>query len=246
MQPWEEIAEALGIEVKKEIADSYFSDKLTLEREWEEYKKDLKKLAKSEESLLLNACRLLLMLQSEDLMKDFEKITNFSLRECFHPQILESGYIRKKLFRDLPKPFALTSKSRFVKLFFEVYEDLVKTYRKYLKDLQDLEDRYAELKNRTMDFHKKYNLGAILSFFGRLSGSATDLGPIEEKEKIYEELGSALRIPVLEAPSEKGGQYTSPRELKEIRSALRDLAKRAYEHHQDKAKELLKIVSEKD
>lgn len=246
MQAWEDIAEALGLEVKKEIADAYFSDKISLEREWAEYKEELKKLAKSEEALVLNACRLLLMLQSEELIKDFEGITNFSLRECFHPQILESSNIKRKLFKGLQKPFGLTSKSRFVKLFFEIYEDLVRSYKKYIKHLQELEERYSELKGRTADFHKRYNLGEILSFFGRLSGPGMDLGPIEEKEKIYEELRASLRIPIPESPSETGGQYGLPRELREVKSALRDLAKRAYEHHQEKAKELLKIVSEKD
>lgn len=246
MQPWEDIAEALGLEVKKEIADAYFSDKLLLEKDWEEYKEDLKKLAKSEEALLLNACRLLLMLQSKELMDDFEKITNFSLKECFDPQILESINIKRRLFKDLPKPFALTSKSRFVKLFFEIYEDLLRTYKKYLKDLQEMEDRYRDLKNRTTDFHKRYNLGEILGFFKRLSAPEAELGPIEEREKIYEELRSALKIPIPESPSEKGGQYTAPKDLRDIKSALRNLAKRAYEHHQEKAKELLRIVSEKN
>ncbi|MFN3406707.1 MAG: hypothetical protein ACK40E_03140 [Caldimicrobium sp.] len=44
MKPWEDLAEALSTEVKREIAESYFQEKLSLEQAWEEFKEKYAKV----------------------------------------------------------------------------------------------------------------------------------------------------------------------------------------------------------
>lgn len=246
MKPWEDIADVLSTEIKRELAEAYFSEKLALEESWEEYKRELKSLDKLEEALILNACRLMLMLGDEELWDEFEAITNFSLKKCYHPQIIASSYIKKTLFEKLgKKPFAFTSKNRFVKLFLNIYEDLIKAYQAYKKKKDDLENLYEELKKETESFYRRYDLSQILGFFSRLEGASLELGPIEEKEKVYEEISSTLKISLPESPAEKTEAYNEPKSLNQISNDLRKLAKSAFEHHQEYAKELLSLAAKK-
>lgn len=245
MKPWEEISEVLSGEIKREIAQAYFSEKIALEKTWEEFLKDLKKeLSKKEEALILNACRLTFMLKEEDLVKEFEKVTGFSLKSCYTPEVLESSNIKDKLFSSLKKiPFGFTSKSRFVKLFLELYENLYKAYKNYIETLKNFEEEYQVLKEETEKFHRKYDISSILGFFERLEGEDSSLTPPERRENIYESLEKKLRIKIPEAPSQIFELYKTPLEPKKIKFALIQLAKKAYAHHQNLAKELLKLAS---
>ncbi|MFN3505495.1 MAG: hypothetical protein ACK4Y7_04735 [Caldimicrobium sp.] len=248
MKPWEDLAEALSTEVKREIAEGYFQDKLFLEQAWKDFEEKYKELTKKEEELILNTCRIMLILKEEDLINEFQKITNFSLKSCYHPQIIESINIRRKLFEKIKGlPFGFTSKARFVKLFLQIYEDLYKAYNKYIELYKTLEEEYQLLLEDTQRFYKRYDLPSILSFFGKLGESTpTDVAVTEEKEKVYEELQDRLKIPIPSSPSVIFEKYSEPTPLAKIKYSLINLAKRAYQLHQDYAKELIQLVSKKD
>lgn len=248
MKPWEDLAEALSTEVKREIAESYFQEKLSLEQAWEEFKEKYKELTKREEELILNSCRIMLMLKEEELINKFQEITNFSLKNCYYPQIIESANIRRRLFEKIKNlPFGFTSKTRFVKLFLQIYENLYKAYNKYIKLLQNLEEEYLNLLEETRRFYRRYDLPSILSFFGKLEESTpSDVAITEEKDKVYEELQDKLKIPIPSAPTAIFEKYSEPQVLDKIKYSLINLAKRAYQLHQEYSKELIKFVSKKD
>ncbi len=83
---WEDIAETLSSEVKREIAEEYFSEKKFLEESWENYQRDIKEMDKLEERLLKNVCRLVMMLRDDELIEEFKKITGFDLKGCYFQQ----------------------------------------------------------------------------------------------------------------------------------------------------------------
>ncbi|MFN4132090.1 MAG: hypothetical protein ACK4GE_03315 [Caldimicrobium sp.] len=247
MKGWEDLAEALSAEVKREIAESYFQEKIALEEAWKEFIKNYKILDKKEEAVLLNACRLMLMLKEEPLIEEFQNITNFSLRSCYYPQILESSNIKRRLFGRIKElPFGFTSKSRFVKLFLKVYEDLIKAYKVYIALLNDLERQYELLKKDTEAFYRRYDLSSMFTFFRKIDETSSEIAVPEEKEKIYEELRERLKIPLPEAPSSKFDRYFQPLDISKVRHKLIALAKKAYSAHQEYAKELMGLVSKKD
>jgi len=245
MKPWEEIAETLSGEIKRELAEAYFNEKVALERTWEDFKKDFKLLSKKEEAFLLNVCRIVTMLQEEPLIEEFEKITGLNLKTCYHPQILESPNIRKRLFAPLKGvPFGLTSKNRFVKLFLKIYENLVKSYQSYLNTLKDFEEEYQVLKEETEKFYRRYDLSSLFGFFESLEGEASSLTTPEDKDKIYQSLSEKLRLEIPAPPSQSFEVYGEPTPLGQIKSQLVKLAKKAFEGHQNLAREFLKLASQ--
>lgn len=246
MREWEELSEGLSQEIKKELAQAYFANKVALEKAWEDFLKELnKELTKKEENLILNTCRFVFMLKDEDLINEFETITRFPLKLCYSPEILESSNLKRKIFSEIKSvPFGLTSKSRFVKLFLKIYENLYKAYQVYINTLRDLEKKYQVLKEETEKFYKRYDVSSILGFFERLEEGTQELTVPEAKDELYKSLSEKLKIKISKPPSELFEIYNPPVEPSKIRYSLSQLAKKAFEHHQNDAKELLKLVSE--
>ncbi len=248
MSEWEELSEGLSIEIKRELAQAYFSEKVALEKTWEDFLKDLKKeLAKKEEKLILSICQLVFMLKEESLIDEFENITRFPLKACYSPEILESSNIKRKVFSEIKNvPFGLTSKSRFVKLFLKIYENLYKAYQNYINTLQEFEQEYTILKEKTENFYKRYDLSSILGFFERLEGGIPEIATPESKDELYKSLSEKLKIDIPKPPSQLFEVYNPPVAPTTIKYSLLQLAKKAFENHQKAAKELLKLVSEKN
>lgn len=152
------IGEALNREIKKEIAEEYFSQRIALEQSWLEYKK-----------LDLNVKRFISMLDNKDLIEEVEKITHFPLNKFHAQQSSESANLRKTFFEKLKKkPFGLTTKSKFIRLFVEIYQDLIDAYKSYKNALIKVEEVYKNLKTKIEHFYKKYDLGQILAFIAGL------------------------------------------------------------------------------
>ncbi|MCS7199133.1 MAG: hypothetical protein N2327_00125 [Caldimicrobium sp.] len=247
MKSWDEIAEALSREVKKEIAEEYFSQRIALEQGWLEYKDMLQGLTEKEKNLILNAKRLILMLENKDLIEEFEKITHFPLSKFYSPQFSESANLRKTLFKKLEKkPFGFTSKTKFIKLFIEIYQDLIDAYKSYKNALIGAEKFYANLKAETELFYKKHDLSQILAFIGRLEDKTPDIGAIEAKDKVYQELSSTMKISTFSKPSDLMEAYEEPLKIEKIYTDLKKLAQRAYESHRETSKDILKLVFKKD
>ena len=248
MRSWEELSEILSGEIKREIAQAYFSEKVALERTWEDFFKELKKeLAKKEENLILNVCRLVFMLKDTSLVDEFEKITGFPLKTCYSPEILESANIKRKVFSEIKEiPFGLTSKSRFVKLFLKIYENLYRAHKSYIDTLKNFEEEYQILKKETEKFHKQYDITSMLGFFEKLGEESPSINVPQEKENIYKSLSEKLKINIPDPPSKLFELYPPPSEPSKIKFSLIQLAKKAFKHHQDAAKELLKLASSKE
>ena len=244
---WEDIAEALSSEVKREIAEEYFSEKRFLEESWEAFKKDIKELDTFEERLLKNVCRLVMMLRDDDLIEEFKRIAGFDLKRCHFQQILESENIKKGLFKKLGVPFAFTTKNRFVKLFLKIFKDLQGSAKAYKEKLKTYQEYYEDLVKETEAFHKRFDISAILGFFSKLSrGDQPEIGETEDKGQIYEELSSKMKIKIPPVPTAMYTEYGEPKPLREISGELIRLAKTAFERHKREGKELLDLATEKD
>lgn len=242
---WESLAESLSIEIKKEIAESYFNEKNYLEEEWKNYENLFKNLQKKEEKVILNACRILILLGDRELWEEFENITGFSLKNFYDSQILKSYGIKKSLFKKLKAPFGFTSKNRFVKLFINIYQNLEIAVSEFLKELSEVKKYYELLREETQAFYKKFDLSAILGFFRRLEKVDVDIGPIEPIEKTYETLTEILKIKI-PLPPEEGTEKVNPiPKFSEVSSKIIKLAKKAFEKHQREAKEIIELVSKK-
>ncbi len=247
---WDDFYESLAAEIKREIAENYFAEKLYLEEEWNSFNTVLEDFKKIQKELFNNAWRLYFMLKDPVLVEEFEKLTGFPLKEtCFQSKELYPSFyniseteLKEKLFKELFLPFAFTTKGKFSKLFYNIYKKLYESLEKYLKEYKKLERYYTILKEKTEEFHKKFDLSYILSFFNKLAASHPEIGKPEEKEKIWEELAEKLKIqtpPPLEEIFKKYKRIPKPSQLY---FKLPKLAKKAFNNNPEEAKEILKLV----
>ncbi len=186
MKSLEELYETLSGEIKRELAQSYFSEKITLEKTWESFSQGTsKEFFQKKKILMISVCQLVFMLNEESLIAEFERITGFPLKICYSPEILESTNIKRKIFSQIKGvPFGFTSKSRFVKLFLKIYENLYKAYQNYMNTLKDFEEEYTILKKETENFHKRYDISSILGFFEKLEEESPLIRLPQMKEDI--------------------------------------------------------------
>ncbi len=242
---WEELADLLSLEIKKDIAEEYFTEKKYLEKAWEDYKQKAKDLEKYEEKIFQYTCRLVMMLRDEKLIEQFREITGFDLKACYFPYLLESETIKKRLFKKLKVPFAIRAKGKFVKLFLELYKKLAANIEEYNKKFTHYRQEYMDLVEETKRFNKRFDLSAMLSFFRKLSGEPSEeIFSSDDKTKVYEELTKKLAISIPPQPDQELPIFPSPRPYREISGELIKLAKIAFTQNKGFAKELLEIATQ--
>ena len=239
---YEDLAESLSQEIKREIAERYFIHRKVIEEDLEAYLQELEAFGQEEERVLRELLRLILMLRDPDLLEAFEKETGLSLRPFYDEYLLDSPNIQRRLFRKL-KSKGLTSKRKFLHLFEDTYKRLYQKAFEYRKKSQELRLEAERIQKDIEDFQKQYDLGSIFSFFEALDSSGVSLGGIEEKDKVLEELGARLAFPKVPYPEEKFLVLEKLPPWKEVGSALRRLAKEAFQRHRGEAQKILEDLA---
>ncbi len=248
---WEEISENLALEVKREIIENYLSEKLFLEEKWKDYEDLLDTLRDAQKEVFDNSWRIYLLLNKEEvLVKDFENCTSFPLLESCEKSLelnkdvydISEEELREKLFSNIVSPFALTLKGKFVKLFCNIYKFLVSILNNYLKEYKKVGKAYTILKEETDKFHKAFDLSYILNFFEKLEMPKEEIGAIEDREKVIEELVEKLKIPIPEPPEHAFINYSPIPPLSKVSSKLSKLAKTSFEKNPENAKKILNLL----
>lgn len=139
-------------------------------------------------------------------------------------------------------PFGLTAKGKFVKLFYNTYKRLYNVLINYLKEYKKVEKTYEILKEETQKFHKAFDLSYILSFFERLEISEAEIGVIENKSKVIEDLVKKLKIPVPAPPKQDFIKYSLIPIPTKVSSKLAQLAKTSFEKNPENAKKILSFL----
>ncbi|RUM86939.1 MAG: hypothetical protein DSZ24_07325 [Thermodesulfatator sp.] len=240
---FEDLAENLSLEIRREIAERYFTHRKILEEDLDEYHWKLKEFEKEEEKVLRELLRLLFLLRDPDLLERFAEITGVSLLSYYDEYLLSSPGIRRQLFRKL-RSRGLTSKGKFLKLFEDTYKRLWQMAREYQRKFRALEARFRQIKEDLQEFQKKYDLGSILAFFESLAESRPqETGVTLEKGQAVEGLAEMLRFPEVPEPRSQFLELGRLPSWREAGSALRRLAKEAYQRHHQEARAILEEVS---
>ncbi len=240
---FEDLAESLSLEVKREIAERYFTHRKVIEEEIEEYFRALKEFEKEEEKVLREILRLIFLLRDEDLLKKFEKITGKEIRGYYDEYILSSPRIRKRLFREL-KTRGLTSKGKFLRLFENTYRRLLERLPSYQKRLRSLRIWAERINEDIREFHREYDLESIFSFFRTLEESRpSELAGWGVEDQARESLEHRLRFPPVPSPESKFLDLEGLPPWKKVSGELLKLAKEAYRRHTGEAKRLLEDLA---
>ncbi len=236
---WEDFSEHLEIEIKKEIAENYYEEKVYLEERWKEYEEILKELKDLKEKLSTEALRIILLLNDSFFIKELEKEIKFPLYNCAKesPYWEKSREVQEELLKELILPFAFTKKGKFKKAVFKAYERFYQTLKEYQKKFREAASWYKFTREDTEAFHKNFDIATILNFFSRLDSSAAESA--EDKAKVWEELSKSLRLPIPKPPEEEFPFYELPPEPKKVKTNLFKIAELYFKKHPQEAKEKL-------
>lgn len=249
---WEELSDSLALELKKEIAESYYREKAYLEERWNLIREDYEQVKKKYKRVFNNVWRVNFLLNKDGrLIETFENLTQVPVLHLCETskKVFPSSFdipeaeLKKKIFNIFVSPFAFTSKRKFVKLFIEVYKRLKKVTEEYNKELEKVTNLYKTLEEETEEFYKRFDLSYILDFFQRLSETREEIGYIENKEKVRKELSEILRIEKPLSPYEMFIKINPLPEVDDIHENLVELARESFKLYPENATEILTYVS---
>ncbi|WP_297057188.1 hypothetical protein [Thermosulfurimonas sp.] len=239
---FEDLAESLSLEVKREIAERYFTHRKVIEEEIEEYQEALKNFEREEEKILRELLRLMVLLKDPDLLERFEEITGLHLKPYYDEYILSSPTIRKRLFRKL-RSRGFTSKGKFLRLFEDTYKRLWEKLPLYQRKLSFLEHWARRINEDIEEFHREYDLGSIFAFFSSLEGGTPSEMAVSIEGGSREGLEEQLRFARVPSPQGRFVDLKGLPRWKEVSGKLLALAKEAYRRHSGEAKQLLEILA---
>ncbi len=163
----------LAFEVKKELADRYFGFRKIIEEDTNTYQKNVIASAlELEERIGFDLIRIYVLLQNEDLIQDFFKLTGLGEVLFYDQYVNKSPTIRKQMLADIPI-HGFTRKMRFSNLFFEIYDLLEKDVIDYRQRVLDLAMDQETIKEEINLFYQKNDITGIMLFLRGMDGSTS-------------------------------------------------------------------------
>jgi len=229
-----DITDYLTLEIKRELADRYFSFRKMIEEDNASLDEDIASSVSIEQKIVIDLSRLYIILQDEELISEFVTISGLQQDFFFDEYLLGSATIKARLFKDIDV-WGLTWGGRFKKLLLECYEELVRHVEQYRAKYNQLADNEAMLKETIDLFYRQNDISSIMGFLrgmdsmggmgGGLQGSINSGfdQSMEQKMHIKHPTPLELRLPMLPP--------LVP--VDQINSELKKLASKALEYHPD-------------
>jgi hypothetical protein len=164
----EDIDKVLAYEIKKDIADRYFTFRKMIEQDSGAYEKAvIEATIELEASVGLDLIRLYILLGDPPLIRDFQALIGIDSDLYYDPYICSSPTIRKRLFAGHPVK-GLTRRSRLRLLFSSIYRRLQAQSVTYQETRTQLIEEQETINQQIVLFHRKNDLQNILSFLRSL------------------------------------------------------------------------------
>jgi hypothetical protein len=227
-----DIAAALNIEIKKEMADRYFSFRTLIENDTKALSQAVAATVEIEQVVIIDLTRLYLLLHDEELIDNFIQLSGLETHYYFDPYILSSATIKKRMFQDL-SVWGLTWKGRFSKIFLNCYDDLCK-HIDIFRGLREELYTEQEIIGETIDlFYRQNDISSMLGFFRSLESTSLMGSSMQGgmNTGFDESLEKKMRI---NRPDLVDGKISALPPLvpaEQIKSQLKQLASKAYSHH---------------
>jgi hypothetical protein len=164
----EDIDKVLAYEIKKDIADRYFSFRKMIERDSAAYDKAIiDATVELEARVGLDLIRLYILLREPKLIRDFQTLIGIDPDLYYDPYIFSSPTIRKRLFAGHPVK-GLTRRTRLRLLFSSIYRRLQTQTVTYQETRNHLIEEQETISQQITLFYQKNDLQNILSFLRSL------------------------------------------------------------------------------
>ncbi|MCB2183462.1 MAG: hypothetical protein KQH63_15620 [Desulfobulbaceae bacterium] len=203
-----DICEFLNFEIKKELADRYFGFRKLIEEDKAALTRNIYHHNRTVGQRIVNGLnRVYIMLQDENLIGEFLRITGLEETFYFDPYILTSPTLRLRVFAGV-KTRGLTASGRFKYLFMQTYDQLVTDVQEYREKYAELVEDQETIEEEIKIFYRKNDISCILSFLramdcadtgGSMQG-AIDTGfseSLEQKMQITPPVQVSAEIPLI-------------------------------------------------
>lgn len=169
----DDIADILAFEVKKELADRYFSFRKQIEDDSAAYSEQLDNTAVEVENELGNVLlRLYLLLQNERMVNRFLTLTGLPQNYLYDPYFHESATIRIVAFKGCSF-HGLTKKQRFKNMFFDCYQELLDKCSQFQLQREELVNEQETIEEAIKLFYRNNDIDTIMDFLRRLDTNKT-------------------------------------------------------------------------
>lgn len=172
----EDFAQSLAFEVKKDIAERYFSFRKIIEEDCNAYQKEIINSALLLETRIgFDLLRIYTLLQKDLLIKRFYDITHLGDILYFDSYVSGSPSIRRELLKEQPV-HGLFRKSRFRNMFFDLYHALHDHVDEYRDRIQSLVEEHEVIAEEIKLFYQKNDISGIMIFLRSLDGDSGTSG----------------------------------------------------------------------
>jgi hypothetical protein len=158
----------LSIELKSEMADSYFGFRKVIEEDSLEYNDKVRQYSFIlEKRISFDLIRIYILLHEEELINKFLDLCHINKKLFYDPYLTESESIRARVFESV-RMRGLTRQGRFQNFLVDCYDRLslhVESYRKKYKELKEIR---ADIVEEISLFEKKHDISAMMTFLHTL------------------------------------------------------------------------------
>ncbi len=158
----------LSIELKSDMANSYFGFRKLIEEDSLEYKDKLRQYSFIlEKRISFDLVRIYILLREEALIDDFLELCHLEKKLFYDSYLTESTTIRDRVFESV-RMRGLTRQGRFQNFLVDCYDRLSLHVESYRKKYQELEEIRADIAEEIKLFEKKHDISAMLTFLHSL------------------------------------------------------------------------------
>lgn len=222
----------LALEIKKEMADRYFSFRRLIEEDKLDFNEKTRQFSFIlEKRITFDLIRIYILLQTDPLVYRFLSLTGLPPDPFYDPYLTQSPTIRARAFEGVHL-HGLTRSGRFKNLFFDCYRRLELHVEQYREKFAELQGHQKDINAEIDLFYRNNDLGTIMGFLkalgdenragGMAGGMETGMAQaLEERLRIEQQLPVEQYLPIMPPlPS-----------LSSIRDELRKLVQEAYRLH---------------
>ncbi|MDR9501380.1 MAG: hypothetical protein RI601_06250 [Desulfurivibrionaceae bacterium] len=177
-----DITDFLNLEIKRELADRYFSFRKLIEEDSRSLNEDIGSFLLIEQKVAMDLTRIYILLYDPDLIWEFISLSGLEHDFFLDMYVRESPTIQARLFKDV-KVRGLTRSGRFSKMLLACYDDLVAHVDDFREHYAQLAKSHALLAEEIDLFYRKNDISSIMGFLrgmnagpgvgGKLEGAIT-------------------------------------------------------------------------
>ncbi|MEN8257270.1 MAG: hypothetical protein ABFS09_05345 [Thermodesulfobacteriota bacterium] len=169
-----DITDFLNLEIKRELAERYFSFRKLIEDDTQALQKSIAAFLLIEQKVAIDLTRIYILLNDPDLIWDFLYLSGLERDFFLDMYVRESPTIKARLFKDV-KVWGLTWSGRFTKIFLACYDDLVGHVAEFRENYAQLDTSHGILAEEIDLFYRKNDISSIMGFLRGME-SGTEVG----------------------------------------------------------------------